>query len=169
MVGPWVLALRTPGLFDPAPTLTGSMGTDHSQTLHQSQEGKALIGSNKGLKRPSLNLALQAGKEPGTSQCMPWGAQGGVRHLGELRLGEHPRWGFGFFVTLEAPATPGALAISFGAVGQWVNAKARGWCVCRLAGIWVPPLAAHGLGTGARSPGAVVLSRCPWCLLLICR
>lgn len=77
--------------------------------------------------------------------------------MGELWLREHPRWGLGFFVTVEAPAAPGALAVSFGAVGQWIKAEARGWCVCRLVGAWVPPLAAHTLGTGALSPGAVVL------------
>lgn len=33
---PWVLALGTAGLFEPAPTVPGIMVIDHSQALHQS-------------------------------------------------------------------------------------------------------------------------------------
>jgi len=133
-MGPWVLALGARGLFEPALTLAGSVGTHHSQTPRQSQKGKTLIGSDKGLKYPSLNSGLQAGREPGTPRCMPWGARGGIRHLGDLRLGEHPRWGFGCFVNLEAPAAPGAPSVSFGAVGQGVNAEAGGRGVCGCLG-----------------------------------
>lgn len=116
-MGPWLMALGTPRLSGPAPTLASSVGTNHSQTLCQSQGDKALTGSDKGLKCPPPNAGLQAGREPGTSRCVPWGARGGVRHLGSLRLGEHPRWGLGFFVTSCYSWCSGHLVRSRGAVG----------------------------------------------------
>lgn len=120
-----------------------------------------MIGSGKGLKFLSPNPGLPAGREPGTSRCMLWGAQGGLRHLGELWLRERPRWDFGFFVTVEAPAAPGALAVSFRAVGQWIKAEARGWCVCRLVGAWVPPLAAGHWCAEPRGCGSLVVPSVP--------
>lgn len=68
------------------------------------------------MERRSQNSGLQAARELGPL----WG---GGRRLGELGLGEHPRWGFGFFVTLEARSAPAALATLFRAVGLCVKLR----------------------------------------------
>lgn len=135
----------------PALTLADSMG------ISQSWGSNVLIGRDKGIKCPSLNSELQAGREPGTSWCVPWGARGAVRHR-EVEARGAPQVGFGLLCDLGGSCyswCSGYLVRGHGAVGE---CRGQG-LVCFQAGGCLGAIArSTRAGHRVWSPGAVVRS-----------